>query len=318
MDAEVRRLDAHFRGVLERLRGVEPSRLPAAPRRERRRHLDELERYRRRGRFPINRRSLRPTPIFVDDSGTRCAMGHLIERAGGRELVERVAEARNFDLVRDLADVPELRLWLAENGLTLREAALIQPSYCYVAADCFCSSSVETLLEGDVVDGPSLLVSAVHGKDVGVSAGETVQLDYLGAAVLGDRVFAELINSESLFVQLVVDESGMVTAYGCSPVGRAPGPLPKDVFTAALFAEDHAECHAVLAAHDPQWVAEDGDCGSSSTTTSTTTSTTSSSSSTGGAMAGPETIRWWSPRAAVRSGGRPAIRRSPSSSLLRC
>ena len=99
-----------------------------------------LDAYRRRRVFAKNRDFPgRLVPHFVDAAGTRCAMGHLIEASGGRDLVQYVARERNYARVRELRSVPELGAWLDANGISLDEAAQIQPSYCAtVAANCLC------------------------------------------------------------------------------------------------------------------------------------------------------------------------------------
>ena len=67
--------------------------------------------------------------MFVDEHGTRCAMAYLIEQSGERSLVARIATTRNLARIRDLAGDSELVTWLDRNGLTLDEAARIQPEY---------------------------------------------------------------------------------------------------------------------------------------------------------------------------------------------
>lgn len=102
--------------------------------------LDELALYRRRGRFPINREARAQVPVFVDEFGTRCAVGHLMEVSGHGELVRHIARTRNNARVRELATLAEVRAWLAAAGLSTEEAARIQPTYCYLsdAEACFC------------------------------------------------------------------------------------------------------------------------------------------------------------------------------------
>lgn len=121
---ELARLDSHFGRVLRRLHATGAAGLSPAQRRARATHLQRLSQYRERGVFPKNRRFPgRALPIFVDDAGTRCAMGHLIEPAGGRELVSYVATERNTARIAELADIPELLAWLERNGLSADEAA---------------------------------------------------------------------------------------------------------------------------------------------------------------------------------------------------
>src|SRR5215475_5774658 len=100
--------------------------------------LDEVARYRRGGRFPRNPGLPGLVPVFVDAGGTRCAVAHLLEVSGEGDLVRKIARERNRARVRELADEPRLRAWLEAAGLTLAEAAAIQPAYCRVRSSCVC------------------------------------------------------------------------------------------------------------------------------------------------------------------------------------
>ena len=124
------RLHAHFARVLRQLEARDVSAWSEARQANRRRLIALLEDYDRAGRFPRNEGHLaRKTPIFVDRHATRCAMAHLIERSGGGAIVARIAAARNLEYIPQLANDPELVAWLDHSGLTLDEAALIQPEY---------------------------------------------------------------------------------------------------------------------------------------------------------------------------------------------
>lgn len=128
--AEVARVRAHLLGAEQVLLARNLGGISARQRDARRRCLDELRAYRQRGIFPHNHGQLhRRTPVFVDEHGTRCAMAWLIERSGDAGLVRHVATTRNLATIRELADEPELVAWLDRNGLSLEEAARIQPEY---------------------------------------------------------------------------------------------------------------------------------------------------------------------------------------------
>lgn len=127
---EVARIRAHLLGAERLLASADVSTLSPSARAARSRHREELRRYRERGVFPKNVDFAdRRAPYFVDAEGTRCAMAHLIACSGDVELVARVARARNHAYIRDLANDPELVAWLDRNGLSLEEAARIQPMY---------------------------------------------------------------------------------------------------------------------------------------------------------------------------------------------
>jgi hypothetical protein len=128
--SEGARIQRHLARVEEALRAADVSHLDRAQRAARHVHLERLRRYREAGRFPHNHVLGGPRrPVFVDSHGTRCAMAHLIESSGGGQLVALIASARNGAYVRELADEPELGDWLQRGGISLAEAAAIQPTY---------------------------------------------------------------------------------------------------------------------------------------------------------------------------------------------
>lgn len=133
-DREVARLRAHFAQVDRELASADVSHLTGAQRRARATHIARLRVYAAAGRFPQN--SHHPgayVPYFVDDSGTRCAMGYLIEQSGAADFVARVRARLNYqyiaEIARDRELGPALLAWLDASGLSLAEAARIQPSY---------------------------------------------------------------------------------------------------------------------------------------------------------------------------------------------
>ena len=126
------RIRRHLESAEALLAAREVSTLTAAQRAARTRCVAELRAYRSRGVFPHNHQAPGGrTPVFIDEHGTRCAMAHLIECSGERALVQRIARKRNLARIRDLAGDAELVAWLDRNGLTLEEAARIQPQYDY-------------------------------------------------------------------------------------------------------------------------------------------------------------------------------------------
>jgi hypothetical protein len=91
-----------------------------------------LDEYRAAGVFPHNHvRAGQRVPVFVDPQGTPCAVGYLMLRAGREDLVESIVRAHNLVRVRALGDDPRVAAWLETQGITLTEAALIQPAYDY-------------------------------------------------------------------------------------------------------------------------------------------------------------------------------------------
>jgi hypothetical protein len=126
---EVTRLRAHFDSVSSELRNRDVAELSESQRASRAALIEWLQEYRDAGRFPVNDRFPTATPIFRDSRGTLCAMAYLIDRSGRGDLVDRVAATRNTEYIPRLADDPELVVWLDSVGLSVAEAARIQPAY---------------------------------------------------------------------------------------------------------------------------------------------------------------------------------------------
>ncbi|HEY1558410.1 MAG TPA: hypothetical protein VGF94_26480 [Kofleriaceae bacterium] len=92
--------------------------------------LGYLADYVAKGTTPKNEHLPWRTPVFIDDHGTICAVGYLIERTTGRALPERIAAAHRYDYLEEIAAaMPEVRAWVASSGFTLDELASIQPAY---------------------------------------------------------------------------------------------------------------------------------------------------------------------------------------------
>jgi hypothetical protein len=126
---EATRLRAHFDSVSGELRTRAVAELSASQRASRAALIGWLQEYTDAGRFPVNDRFPAATPIFRDSRGTLCAMAYLIDRSGRGDLVDRVAATRNTEYIPRLADDPDLVAWLDSAGLSVAEAARIQPVY---------------------------------------------------------------------------------------------------------------------------------------------------------------------------------------------
>jgi len=120
----------HLERVASEMADADVSHLSSNQRAARAINIENLRDYAAQAQFPQNRDFPgERVPYFVDAAGTRCAMAHLIENAGGAELVEHVAENCNNAYVAELASEPALHAWLHDTGMTLEEAALVQPTY---------------------------------------------------------------------------------------------------------------------------------------------------------------------------------------------
>jgi hypothetical protein len=128
--AESARLRAHFDSVDQELRGRAVSSLTDEQRAMRSQLISWLRDYRNAGRFPENDKFAdRAMPFFRDSHGTLCAMAYLVDRSGRGDIVDHIASTRNNAFIRELTDDQDLVAWLDASGLTVDEAARIQPQY---------------------------------------------------------------------------------------------------------------------------------------------------------------------------------------------
>ncbi len=128
--SEAARLRAHFDSVDTELRMRDVSHLSASQRASRARLIAWLEEYRDAGRFPLNDKFLdQSVPFFRDSNGTHCAMAYLVDRSGRGDIVDHIAKTRNNAYIPALTDDRRLVAWLEQSGLSVAEAARIQPAY---------------------------------------------------------------------------------------------------------------------------------------------------------------------------------------------
>ena len=130
-EGEFARVRAHFDTVLAELGSRDLTGLSESQRSKRALLVTTLMAYRDRGAFPKNYDFPdRFVPYFVDrKTGVHCAVAHLLAATGRADIVDRVRRANNNVRVADLAGDTAFVSWLDASGLTLDEAARIQPSY---------------------------------------------------------------------------------------------------------------------------------------------------------------------------------------------
>ena len=130
---EVSRVREHLHGASALLALRDVSGLTGEQQRQRRENAERLLAYTAAARFPKNRRVPGRVPVFRDEDGTLCAVGALLWASGERALVDHIVATRNTATVAELTDEPGLAAWLDAHGLTLAEAARIQPTYDFEA-----------------------------------------------------------------------------------------------------------------------------------------------------------------------------------------
>lgn len=124
-------IQLHLALVTDHLARVTPS-LPLTTESKEKRllALSELTSYFQKGVFPLNTKYQTPTPIFIDELGTRCAVGQLVYQSGHENIVNKISKESNLDFVVQLNEkYDELGIWAKENGFSIEELAWIQPLY---------------------------------------------------------------------------------------------------------------------------------------------------------------------------------------------
>ncbi|MCG2587535.1 hypothetical protein [Rhodohalobacter sulfatireducens] len=123
------RIKTHLQYVESILRNRAVDHLTEEQQRNRFTHLNHLREYYLAGEFPHNDGhpdSRRPT--FISNDGDICAVGYLIEKSLGREIVEKINQKYKYAYITDI-DAPVFKEWVKSSGFTIRELGMIQPMY---------------------------------------------------------------------------------------------------------------------------------------------------------------------------------------------
>ncbi len=123
------RIFTHLSYVEQKLRDTVPEGLTQEQQQRRLAFLDHLRDYRTARDYPVNDNhpDLR-RPTFISKNGNICAVGYLVEQSAGRVLAEDINKTYKYSYIKDI-DAPAFLKWAAASGFTIRELAMIQPSY---------------------------------------------------------------------------------------------------------------------------------------------------------------------------------------------
>lgn len=128
--ADRERIQRHLAQVERDLRAVDTAGLSVELRAERAKNLDRLHAYWTAGVFPHNTDFVgQRVPYFIDADDRACAVGHLMIESGAVDLAASIRAGENNAKLLEM-QTPGLEAWVARSGLTAREHARIQPSYC--------------------------------------------------------------------------------------------------------------------------------------------------------------------------------------------
>ena len=122
------RIRTHFLAVKELLASRPATRPELAENRAK--LLAHFDDYIAKGTTPKNDRLPWRMPVFIDDEGTICAVGYLIEQTAGRPVAEKIAANHRYSYLEEIVKaMPEIQKWVDQSGMTLEELASIQPGY---------------------------------------------------------------------------------------------------------------------------------------------------------------------------------------------
>lgn len=123
------RISTHLAYVEQLLRAANVEYLASEQQQKRAFLLDKLHEYWQRGRFPKNTAFPHERrPCFIDDKGSICAVGYLVEQDSGRAAAERINAQYQYEYVPQM-DAPFVQKWVRQSGLSVEECAKIQPAY---------------------------------------------------------------------------------------------------------------------------------------------------------------------------------------------
>lgn len=126
----------HLLHVIPILKANSTDHLTAQQQETRAQLIKILDRYRLRGKFPINYYKKERIPVFIDEHNTHCAVGYLLKETGFGHVARRISTKNNYAWVKEIDD-PALPEWQAFSGFSLEELKLIQGAYDFYMPGAF-------------------------------------------------------------------------------------------------------------------------------------------------------------------------------------
>lgn len=126
---EQKRIRIHLSYVEQLLRKKDVSHLSADFQEKRKTAIELLRAYWQAGEFPSNYDYPgERKPCFRDKDNQICAVGYLVQQTGNEELVKSIESTENYATIYEMTN-SDLMVWIKQSGLTLKECAMIQPTY---------------------------------------------------------------------------------------------------------------------------------------------------------------------------------------------
>lgn len=205
------RIQAHLLYVEALLRSAEVSSLNDEQLAKRTFVLNLLHEYTLRGVFPEN--NAYPDerrPCFIDETGNICAVGFLVEKTTGREVAEQINMKHQYDFLLDMND-PVIYQWAYDNGLTLIECAMIQPTYGYYPPQ---------QVNAGIKTGYGISSGVLGGANIALAAANfsphyrnNKMLSYVSVATGTGQLIMGLVNIKKPTVSYAINGTEITTSY---------------------------------------------------------------------------------------------------------
>ncbi len=129
-------VQAHLGTVLPILENASANGLSEEQIHSRKQMIQWLTEYREQGNFPQNYYCKERIPVFIDEHGTHCAVGYLMQQSGEEEMAQRISNNYQYNWLKDIKD-ENLAAWQLASGLSMDELKLIQGAYDSYAHNAF-------------------------------------------------------------------------------------------------------------------------------------------------------------------------------------
>jgi len=206
------RIATHLAFVENLLRQKELPNQSAALKEKRNHALNLLHQYRINGVFPENLDYPgERKPCFIDKNGRICAVGFLLEQTLSREAAERINEKYQYEELLAMND-PLLDEWVAANGFTKEECAMIQPTY------------------GGPIDNPSYSANKItpaYGVASSIAGGMSLSLNTLNSIQISRGMKGK-----------AVPVLGLITGAGQVLLGITNMPKDQTIWSGTVYSNE--------------------------------------------------------------------------------
>jgi hypothetical protein len=158
------RIKTHLEYVENLLKNKDASHLPLALQTKRKLMISLLHDYWSKAKFPKNKDyANQRKPCFIDNDGTICAVGYLVEQSTNLEVAISINKQNKYKEIFEMeSDV--LDHWIASSGLTKEECAMIQPGYSPPASAQALPLDPVYGISTAVISGLNISLSAINSQ----------------------------------------------------------------------------------------------------------------------------------------------------------